>query len=77
MGKKIEGLVRVPSVLSNHTQYMYKGVSISRYYSEGTVGRVGVRRGGARYKTSKWSKTGKKPEFKGKSCLNAKPQLSY
>ena len=28
-------------------------------------------------KTSKWLKTGKKPEFKGKSCLNAKPQFSY
>ncbi len=25
-------------------------------------------------KTSKCSKTGKKPELKGKSCLNAKPQ---
>ena len=28
-------------------------------------------------KTSKWSKTGKKPKFKGKSCLNAKPKFSY
>jgi len=54
MGKKIEGLVKVPSSLANHTEYLYKGVFISRYYLEGTVGRVGVRRGGARYRTSQW-----------------------
>jgi hypothetical protein len=54
MGKKIEGLVKVPSSLANHTEYIYKGVFISRYYLQGTVGRVGVRRGGARYRTSQW-----------------------
>jgi hypothetical protein len=54
MGKKIEGLVKIESSLANHTEYMYKGVFITRYYLQGTVGRVGVRRGGARYRTSQW-----------------------
>ncbi len=54
MGKKIEGLVKIASSLANHTEYIYKGVFISRYYLQGTVGRVGVRRGGAHYRTSQW-----------------------
>ncbi len=54
MGKQIEGLVKIASSLANHTEYMYKDVFISRYYLQGTVGRVGVRRGGARYRTSQW-----------------------
>ncbi len=54
MGKKIEGLVKIDSSLANHTDYIYKGVFITRYYLEGTVGRVGVRKGGARYRTSQW-----------------------
>ena len=54
MGEKIEGLVKIESSLANHTEYMYKGVFITRYYLQGTVGRVGVRRGGAHYRTSQW-----------------------
>jgi hypothetical protein len=54
MGKQIEGLVKIASSLENHTEYIYKGVFISRYYLKGTVGLVGVKRGTVKYRTSQW-----------------------
>ncbi len=60
MGKKIDGLVKISSsktTYATRSEYEYKGVSVSRYYHEGTVGRVGVRRGGARYSTAGWQNT--------------------
>lgn len=55
MGKKIEGLKKV-GVTQRYSgkviSYEYRGVSIKRYYQQGTVGRVGVYRGSVGYQTA-------------------------
>lgn len=55
--KKIDGLTKLETkqfLGSDHkrTSYDYKGVVIVRSYSQGTVGRVGLKRGRVGYKTA-------------------------